>query len=241
MTYLGGKALLVSTFLMVCLSVPVYDAYSADQQTGSNLEIISSTIDEDPNASGASVILRWTAPGDDGDIGRAAGYDMRVVPASRGPIDCDEEWNDAYQLRNEPAPSPAGSTDSLVIKGLISGSRYYFAVRSYDEANNLSGISNSPLIEIPATPNITIVGDVNNSGRIDGLDVVFLVNSLKGKSSIPEPQYRADVNGIPGIDGLDIAYLRAYLSGGPSPMQNGGDSNSANPEGPAARAGLGEL
>jgi hypothetical protein len=148
---------------------------------------------------------------------------MRVIPASCGPIDTEEEWNDAHQLRNEPTPSPAGSTDSLVIKGLISGSRYHFAVRSYDEANNISGISNSPLIEIPATPNISMIGDVNNSGRIDGLDVVFLVNSLRGESRLPEPEYLADVNGIPGIDGLDIAYLRAYLSGGPPPIQIGKD------------------
>jgi hypothetical protein len=115
-----------------------------------------------------------------------------------------------------------------MVVAVAPGASYYFCMRSFDESYNASALSNSPLIDL-SNPQITVIGDVNNSGAVNGLDVVYLVNSLKGKSTIPEPEIRADVNGLPGVNGLDAVYLRAYLCGGPSPI--GMEIVQSNPSG----------
>lgn len=70
-----------------------------------------------------------------------------------------------------------------------------------------------------------VVGDVNNSGDFNGLDVTFGVNFFKGGNSPPyecectpgDSWYVAgDVNGSCNYNGLDITYAVAYLKGGPA-------------------------
>jgi len=72
-----------------------------------------------------------------------------------------------------------------------------------------------------------VVGDANNSGDLNGLDVTFGVNYFKGG---PQPPYECectegstwyvagDVNGSCNYNGLDITYAVAYLKGGPDPF-----------------------
>jgi hypothetical protein len=58
-----------------------------------------------------------------------------------------------------------------------------------------------------------IPGDVNASGDVDGLDLVFLVNYLKG-GQVPEPLLAADVNGNCIVDAADVVYFLDYFRGG---------------------------
>jgi hypothetical protein len=51
-------------------------------------------------------------------------------------------WDSAAQVTGEPVPHPAGQTDTMVVRGLMKDSTYYFALMAFDEANNSSGISN---------------------------------------------------------------------------------------------------
>ncbi|MEK0312723.1 fibronectin type III domain-containing protein [Cohnella sp. 56] len=95
----------------------------------------------DLSASGTnwkSTILSWTAPGDDGSTGTAAAYDIRYYTSSI----TENNWNDAVQLTNEPAPAPAGTTQTLAVTGLPSGTTLYFAMRTFDEVSNASVLSN---------------------------------------------------------------------------------------------------
>lgn len=62
-----------------------------------------------------------------------------------------------------------------------------------------------------------VPGDANDSGEVDGLDLVFLVNYLKGGPG-PEPLLAADVNGDCLIDFTDVAYFLEYFKGGPAPL-----------------------
>jgi hypothetical protein len=68
-----------------------------------------------------------------------------------------------------------------------------------------------------------LLGDINGNGSVNGLDIVYGVNYLKG--SIPPPVncdcpphgnlYAAgDVNGSCSMNGLDITYFVNYLKGG---------------------------
>jgi chitodextrinase len=85
-----------------------------------------------------SVTVTWTAPGDDGDIGTAALYDLRYATA---PIDAGN-FAQAFAVTGEPAPQPAGSTQSMLVTGLSPATAYWFAVRTRDESGNWSAISN---------------------------------------------------------------------------------------------------
>jgi hypothetical protein len=89
-----------------------------------------------------SLTLSWTAPGDDGNTGRATSYDLRYRPTGITGVDTVGWWSGATQVTGEPVPSTAGATDQMVVAGLTQGTTYYFIVRALDEVANVSGFSN---------------------------------------------------------------------------------------------------
>src|SRR5690349_17139537 len=56
----------------------------------------------------SSVVLQWTAPGDDGSTGRASIYDIRYRTTAVSGTDTTTWWNGATQVTGEPSPSNAG-------------------------------------------------------------------------------------------------------------------------------------
>jgi hypothetical protein len=71
-----------------------------------------------------------------------------------------------------------------------------------------------------------IIGDVNNNGAFNGIDVVYGVNYFKGGN---EPPYTCecnsstwfvagDVNGSCSFNGIDISFMVAYYKGGTIPV-----------------------
>ncbi len=62
-----------------------------------------------------SLTLIWTVPGDDGNSGTAAQYDIRY---SNSPIITEAGWDAATQVADELAPKMAGSTETFVVSGL---------------------------------------------------------------------------------------------------------------------------
>lgn len=85
-----------------------------------------------------SVSLTWTAPGDDGNSGTASQYDIRY---STSTIDAGN-WDSATQAANEPSPQSAGTEESFTVTGLEPNTTYYFAIKTADEMDNWSPISN---------------------------------------------------------------------------------------------------
>jgi len=85
-----------------------------------------------------TLLLSWTAPGDDGMNGTVSSYDLRW---SLQPIDATN-FGSATPVAVPPAPAPGGSTQSYVMASLNGGTRYYFALKARDEANNVSALSN---------------------------------------------------------------------------------------------------
>jgi hypothetical protein len=89
------------------------------------------------------VELAWTAPGDDGAEGAAALYQIKfddlpiVETAERGSVNF---WA-ANNVADEPKPAKAGARQTFTLKGLKPGT-YYFALKTRDEVNNESPISN---------------------------------------------------------------------------------------------------
>ena len=91
------------------------------------------------------ILLRWTAPGDDGNSGEALIYDIRY---DFKPIDSAENFLIANKIANSIYPSPAGFTDSIIINLAVidkafENDRIYFSVIAEDEMMNRSAISNT--------------------------------------------------------------------------------------------------
>jgi len=115
-------------------------------------------------AVASSVTLWWTAPGDDGTIGRAAQYDLRY---STSPIS-ESNWAQATQVSGEPTPSPVGSAESFSISGLAPNTTYYFAIKTADEVPNWSVLSNNVRVSTDNVPPAAIDDLVAFSGENRG-------------------------------------------------------------------------
>lgn len=103
-------------------------------------------------AAVGSATLSWTAPGDDGRVGRAAAYDLRY---SLAPI-TEANFLSATPDPGVPAPKPAGSPETYTITDLVLGSGYYFAIKTADEGANWSAISNVAYQSIFATEPVPV-------------------------------------------------------------------------------------
>jgi hypothetical protein len=90
-------------------------------------------------AQGAdSLVLHWTAPGDDGNTGTAAIYELRmaVIPLTA------TNYTSGLQVPGMPAPAPAGTPQSYTLYNMTRGTTYWFVLRTMDEKGNWSGPSN---------------------------------------------------------------------------------------------------
>ncbi|HZG76888.1 MAG TPA: choice-of-anchor Q domain-containing protein, partial [Paenibacillus sp.] len=101
-----------------------------------------------------SAKLTWTAPGDDGASGTAAGFEVRY---STSPITASN-WASASLVEDKLPQKPAGSAMAFKVKELTAGTTYYFAVKTKDAVGNVSGLSNvvSAAIVTPTPDAVTV-------------------------------------------------------------------------------------
>ena len=138
----------ILSLLLICLLAVLATAASNQDTT----TITGNVVDNTPPAavtnlavtspSYTSLTLTWTAPGNDGDVGTAAQYDIRYSTSTI----TNANWVSATQCSSEPTPKPAGSSETFTVTGLSSGTRYYFGIKTADEAPtpNWSDLSNIP-------------------------------------------------------------------------------------------------
>lgn len=89
-------------------------------------------------AESSCVSLTWTAPGDDGYVGQADRYEVRY---SATPLTA-ENWDQAWIAKNPPRPGEVGHLEYFLVSDLKSDTYYYFAVKTADECDNWSAMSN---------------------------------------------------------------------------------------------------
>lgn len=106
-----------------------------------------------------TVDLTWTAPGDDGFLGRVALYEIRYAYQSI----TDANWHQATVCQTPPAPVNSGLRQSTTLAGLEPGRVYFFGVKAFDDAVNSSGLSNVD----SAIAKLDLVLDTDEDG--DGL------------------------------------------------------------------------
>ncbi|OLC55098.1 MAG: hypothetical protein AUH92_02895 [Acidobacteria bacterium 13_1_40CM_4_69_4] len=85
-----------------------------------------------------SIVLSWTATGDDGETGRSLSYEVRY---STAPIDA-ATFAGAAPAAGPPSPGPAGSSDTMEVTGLAADTFYYFAVKARDDWGNPGPLGN---------------------------------------------------------------------------------------------------
>ncbi len=87
-----------------------------------------------------TVVLTWTATGDDGTTGTATSYDIRYSTAAI----TNANFSSATAVTGEPTPKASGGSETYTVTGLTANTTYYFSIRAGDENNNWSTASNSP-------------------------------------------------------------------------------------------------
>lgn len=167
-----------------------------------------------PNVSSAAaeVTLSWTAPGDNGIVGRASQYDLRYATI---PI-TDANWAQATKVANLPAPKQAGNKEIFKVGGLFASTTYYFSLKTADARPNWSILSNIAFrTTCPGTCNGQN-GNVNGSadGKVDLSDLAMLATYIAGGSSLlsicPE---MANIDGSAdgSVDLSDLSALIAFI------------------------------
>ncbi len=105
--------------------------------------------------------LTWTAPGDDGETGHAAVYDIRY---STSPIPDEAAFAAASQCTGEPAPQSFGTAEQFIAGNLECNTLYYFAVKAIDNGvpANVSAMSN-----VTSAQTLDAVYGVSNGFSLD--------------------------------------------------------------------------
>jgi hypothetical protein len=162
-----------------------------------------------PNDNGI-VRLEWTATGDDGNIGQASKYDIRYSLDSI----TEENWNAATQVDNEPTPKLAGLSETFIVTGLELDSQYYFGIKTADDANNWSQISN--IVSAIANNSYTC-GDVSGDGAVSISDAIVVINYVFMGGEILMPIQAGDTNCDSDINVSDAIYIMNFIFQGASP------------------------
>jgi len=157
-------------------------------------------------ATDASLTVQFTASGDDGTDGTATAYDLRWSTAEI----TAETWSAANPVAPLPAPSPAGTLETITIDGLPPGTTCWVALIVIDDLGNESGLSN---VATGATDPAGPPGDANGDGCVNILDLVLVRNNInRDPGSDGHPG--CDVNGDGSINILDLIFVRNHINEG---------------------------
>jgi hypothetical protein len=151
-----------------------------------------------------AITLTWTAPGDDGNVGRASQYDVRYATSNVSGTDTTTWWNQATQCTGEPAPQTAGTAETFTVTGLQPSRTYYFMIRTADEVPNWSGHSNVAARTTAAAPDSISPAPVRNLGSLEQnfeQNGAFLL-ALSRACGIVSPETQGRVSLSP--DGVDL-------------------------------------
>ena len=124
------------------------------------------------SATTSSLMLGWTATGDDDTTGTAYLYDVRYL--ANTPI-TDANWDIAARAEGEPVPRPAGTAETFTVNGLNPSTTYHFALKVVDEAGNPSALSiGASGTTATPPPGAWIVTTVDSAGMVGEFSSIAL-------------------------------------------------------------------
>lgn len=193
--------------------------------------------------------LRWTATGDDGEVGTADKYEIRYG------FECitEDNWHGASAVATPQKPRVAGTVEVFTVKELIGETKYYFAVRAIDEAGNRGALSaecfgcNTPPVPPAAIDNLagepikpksvrltwTAPGDNDREGTAAAYDIRYAEFGITGSNfssalkmqNPPTPRVAgsAEVATVPNLKESTVYYFAIKTVdtlGAESPISN---------------------
>lgn len=108
--------------------------------TGDNTRPEKIDLKSEAGSNTGDVVLEWTAPGNDENVGRANEY---IIRYSEREITNYATWCEANDVTGEPVPKDAGREETFTVSNLTPGKKYYFAIRAIDDVGNKSILSSS--------------------------------------------------------------------------------------------------
>ena len=226
---MGGRVKFEIFVINVILSILLISSCSKnpsdvdDDADVDNIAPAAITDLEDVFVTTNTILLQWTAPGDDDTAGFAYEYDLR---ASLDSITAGN-FSDAYRIDSIDAPLPPGYTQQFLVEDLTEGQRYYFAIKSRDDVGNWSGISNclsatclaDIVVNFPDTALESLIretidipsGDIHMS---DLQDMTDLIGENRGIENITGLEYCISLHWLilPWNDISDISPLESLTS-----------------------------
>jgi len=162
------------------------------------------------------VTLQWTSPGGDGDSGIVYQYQIKYDTVAI----TDVNWDSAMLYSCEHTIDSAGVIDTLKVSGLNSGTTYYFAIKSSDELNNLSEISN---VVSATTRSLTAIDSLHVIDSLTTTTSITLSWLSPGDDSIFTQAYAYDIRYMPGlVDTVGFIWDSAYqCTNEPTPAISG--------------------
>jgi len=180
-----------------------------------------------------SVTLTWTATGNDGEIGQASSYDLRM---STSPISTSN-FENAEIVTGISTPLNTGTPETFKITGLLSGVHYYFRIRAVDNWGNTGAASNlaDAVTERGGESHEDFEGDLSNwvfdpveygfDPRFPG-EFTDLQGSLGWANSVAVYTARTNPTTVKLVWGESVYDNQAIL-GGPAVMLNDDDYDAS--------------
>lgn len=109
--------------------------------------------------------VSWLAPGDDGTIGQASQYELRISTTPITPAN----FSSARRAEWEPIPALAGTPERVTLGGLQPDTEYFLGLIAYDNVGNPSALSTlGPVRTAPLTAAVLLDDDVEGTPRFAG-------------------------------------------------------------------------
>lgn len=172
-----------------------------------------------PGVRADSLLLTWTAPGDDGMAGQAAAYELRYSQGAVAGADTLSWWSAATAVAGMPAPGPSGSRESFLVDGLAPDATYYFVLRTADEVPNVSGFSNVAIRQTTTGGDSTLATPQGFSARVAANGVALDWQPVTTGAAIAYRLYRRTLPGtarmlLATLPLTDAAFSDTTVTGG---------------------------
>jgi hypothetical protein len=168
-----------------------------------------------PGTNEGEIILRWTAPGDDGMTGTASSY---IVKYSTSQITNFDTQGTIYS--QSWTPQPAGSSEEKVLTNFIPGTTYYFAIVAVDDSNNKGSWSTSGVNTQNYAPAQNLDPPPPSNISFYAADKKIILSWTK--PSVPDINY---FKVYYDTDSSNPPYNGTGATGGPSPINVGNVSS----------------
>ena len=173
-------------------------------------------------ATPTTALVSFTAPGDDGSIGKVSGYEIRYRAGA--PI-TEANFLDSMAIATSITPELPGSQQDLELTGLLPETDYYLGIRAFDDCKNLG-----PLTTLKITTPARDTGEVDSCFVATAAYGSFLANEVSNLRSFRDGYLRRSV--------LGELFVESYYSIGPA---FAAAIDPSDPLREAARAALGPV